>query len=270
MATRITGAAALAAALILAGAGGQAAPASDPQPAPRAIDLAKPFATRSPWTFTASQGPEIVDPVMDDPDAKVPGELRLCVSRDHGRSCAPALDGILTVQGNPDLFSEAHYLYDARIVAPTATASILLLQAASLQSMNGDQRIATVALAYDRAQDGFFIAYQKRVGHNNNQEVRYLATGPLRGAILSAEPTQDAPFGFWITVNRIGADKPYAEVLRYRSATRYGDGNRLAVIDSEMPNIQRRLGLWRPGTPMPLPASPCPTPHLVKGALWCQ
>ena len=31
------------------------------------------------------------------------------------------------------------------------------------------------------------------------------------------------------------------------------DGNPPAVIDSEMPNIEERLGLWRPGQRLPTP-----------------
>jgi hypothetical protein len=268
----IVGKSLIAAVLVLAGSGGQAAlatPAEVPMAA-RTIDLAQAFGTRSPWTFTTPQGPDITDPIMGEPDAKVPGELRLCISRDHGRTCSPVLDGALTVRGQPDTFSEAPYLNDARIVFPAAGTPILWLQVGSLQSINGDQRIGTVALAYDRTRDTFVAAYARRTAHNNNQEVRYIAQGPLRGAILSAEPTMDAPFGFWMTVNRIGPNTRYAEVLRYRSATRYGDGNTLAVIDSEMPNIQRRLGLWHPGSPMPRPPGPCPRPHLVAGALWCR
>lgn len=57
-------------------------------------------------------------------------------------------------------------------------------------------------------------------------------------------------------------------MLRYRSVTRYGDGNALAVIDSDMPALQRRLGLWRPGQPLPVPDR-CPAPRLVRGELWC-
>ncbi|TCP72325.1 hypothetical protein C8J43_10161 [Sphingomonas sp. PP-CE-1G-424] len=59
------------------------------------------------------------------------------------------------------------------------------------------------------------------------------------------------------------------EAMRYRSATRFGGGKTLAVIDSEMPNLQRRLGLWHPEPPMLLPAGPCANPHLASGALWC-
>lgn len=260
------------AAVTLAGTGGRAAPAAPPEgpAATRAIDLAKAFNTRSPWTFTALQGPDILDPIMGDPDATAPGEINLCLTKDRGRTCSPVLDDALTVRGQPDTFSEAHYLDDARIVYPAADTPMLLLRAGSLRSMNGDQRISTVALAYDRTKDAFVVAYNRRTGHNNNQEVRYIGAGPLRGAIVSAEPTDDAPFGFWMTVHRVGPDKRYAEVLRYRSATRYGDGNPLAVIDSEIPNLYRRLGLWQPGSPIPLPAGPCPKPHLVSGALWCR
>lgn len=58
-------------------------------------------------------------------------------------------------------------------------------------------------------------------------------------------------------------------VLRYRSATGYQDGNPLGVIDSDLPNIQRRLGLWRAGQPLPVPAQGCATPRLVTMELWC-
>jgi hypothetical protein len=124
-------------------------------------------------------------------------------------------------------------------------------------------------LAYRADGDRFERIYERVTGHNNNQEVRYIATGPLKGDIVSVEPTQDAPFGFWVVVNA-PANGSFKEVLRYRSATRYGDGNPLAVIDSEMPNMAQRLGLWKPGTPLPLPTRACPKPHLVRMALWCE
>jgi hypothetical protein len=86
--------------------------------------------------------------------------------------------------------------------------------------------------------------------------------------MISAEPTNDAPFGFWITVNKLVGDD-YKQALKYRSATRYGDGNTLAVIDSEMPNIEQRLGLWHPGSKLTLPHGQCRNPRLVRGELWC-
>jgi len=88
--------------------------------------------------------------------------------------------------------------------------------------------------------------------------------------MISAEPTENPPYAYWITVSRLNPDDNYRQVLHYRSATLYGDGNSLAVIDSEMPNILLRLGLWRPGQPLPVPKAGCRRPHLVKMELWCS
>ena len=173
-------------------------------------------------------------------------------------------------EANSD-FTDPHYLEAARIEPPGATArqALLLVRAASLHSINGDQAVGTQVLAYDRAADSFRIVYAKVVGRNNNQDVRYIERGPLAGLIVSAEPTGDAPFGYWITVSRRTQPLAFTQVLRYRSATRYGDGNDLAVIDSEATNIAHRLGLWRPGMRPLLPPGSCPSPRLRGMALWC-
>jgi len=245
-------------------AGGATAPTKD---VVSSIDLSGPFGTRSAWRFIATQGPEIEDPIVD---GRAPGAISLCITEDKGRSCRPDLQRALRLPEGDDLFSEPHFLNLARIVHPSARQALLLVQVASLQSADGDQRIATQALAYDRKRDSFLPVYVYRTGRNNNQEVRYIASGPLKGAIISAEPTSGAPYGYWISVNRLVPAGSYRLVLKYRSATRYADGNSLAAIDSEMPIIEQRLGLWRPGLPLPLPAGPCPRPHLRHGALWCE
>jgi hypothetical protein len=234
------------------------------------VDLAQPFGARSAWRLTAWQGPDVADLQLDAGE-KAPGAIRLCVSKDDGRTCQPDLRNVLmSATGPADLFAEPHFLDQVQIVQPGAGQALLLLQVASLHAGDGDQRIAKVALAYDREQDSFVPVYEKQTGRNNNQEVRYIDAGPLKGAIISADPTGDAPFGFWIDVNTRAGQAPYKPVLRYRSATHYGDGNPLAVIDSEMPNIQQRLGLWHPGMKLPLPDGACPNPHLVRQELWCQ
>jgi hypothetical protein len=125
-------------------------------------------------------------------------------------------------------------------------------------------------VSYRRADDRFVPVYQYETAHNNNEEVRFIETGPVRGAVISVEPTQNAPFGYWVKVSKFSGSDRYRQVLRYRSATRYGDNNPMPVIDSEMPNIQRRLGVWRPGMSLPLPAKGCPKPHLIKAELWCS
>ena len=55
-----------------------------------------------------------------------------------------------------------------------------------------------------------------------------------------------------------------------RSATHYSDNNPLAVIDSEMPNIEQRLGYWKSGVALPLPSGACPRPRLIRMELWCN
>jgi hypothetical protein len=177
---------------------------------------------------------------------------------------------VLRAGAGDDIFARPHYLNQAAIVHGAGGRPLLLVQTASVHSGDGDQIVLTQALAYQRTSDQFVRAYDRLTGRNNNQEVRYVETGPLKGDIISAEPTQNAPFGFWVSVNELTSASAFKEVLRYRSATTYGDGNPLAVIDSEMANIEQRLGLWRPGSPLPLPASPCPTPHLVHMELWCR
>lgn len=233
------------------------------------MDLSKPFATRSPWRFTATQGPD----TSDTPSAEgtEPGAIRLCISKDGGRSCSPRLDTLLIAPGRDtrDTFSQPHYMDNPTLVYPAKGVTLLRIAAGSLHSGNGDQLNGTALLRYDRKIDAFVTVYGHFVGHNNNQEIRYIEAGPLRGAVIVAEPTQDAPFGYWITVSRF-AGNGYGQALHYRSATRYGDNNPLAVVDAEMPNIFGRLGLWRSGQPLPVPTKGCARPHMVKGALWCR
>lgn len=231
------------------------------------IDLSESLGAKSSWRFMALQGPDTAELEMVDP---IPGKIRLCVTRDGGVSCFPGLDHVLRLPSGDDGYSDPHYLIEARIVRPRADRPLLLMHVASQHSLNGDQRLATVALAYDHVQESFNLVYEKQVNKNNNQEIRYIADGPLLGAIISAEPTDDAPFGFWIIVDRLGPAGGYKQVLRYRSATRYGDGNRLDVIDSEMPGILLRLGVWSSGMKLPLPAGECAKPHLIGQELWCQ
>ena len=235
------------------------------------IELSKPFGARSTWRLVATQGPIGPDPVV--PEETAPGKIRLCLERRGSARCAvklPTMPAWLT--SPPDeLWGEARYLRIARLVYPqgASRAPLLLLQTASAHGGDGGQEVFTQAYAYRAASDGFVRIYAHESGTNNNQQVRYVPAGPLAGDIISAEPTEHAPFGFWITVSRMTPDYRYEQVLRYHSATGYNDGNGLAVIDSEMPNILQRLGFWRPGSPLPLPKGRCARPRLKHMELWC-
>ena len=245
---------------------------SDPAPAPQSIspvDLTKLFHTRSPWILTGAQGPQEQDYGMADG----PGPLSLCLRKGPAGPCqsaqvsAPQID---EEPAGPDW--TPRYLLAAAPAYPLGPKAPPLLEivTASQHSGDGDQIVVTQFLKYDDARDAFERVYLHSAPHNHNEEVRFVAQGPLRGAVISADPTGNAPFGYWIAVSQLTPERTYRQTLRYRSATRYNDGNALAVIDSEMPNIEQRLGLWKPGSPLPLPAhKPCPSPHLKRGELWC-
>ncbi len=226
------------------------------------IALSKPFGTRPAWRLIATQEPP--SPDTFNPGETSPGSIHVCPTRTDISVCDPDEEATLNAT---DL--APHFLDTAQIVHADGRP-LLLLRMASLPSGDGDQAVFTQLLAYRAASDRFRAVYAHMTGHNNSQEVRFIAAGPMAGSVVSAEPTADAPFGFWISVDKPGPDGHYKAVLKFRSATRYGDGNPLPVIDSEMANIGARLGFWRPGTRLPLPAGPCPRPRLVSSELWCQ
>lgn len=249
-----------------------APPAATAAPAPTTIaslDLGKPFAARSNWRLIGTQGPPVDDPIYGA--GSIPGSITLCLTKGPPAQCATLQDMPAVQPGASSLYADAHYLVDPQIVYPRgpSAAPLLLLQTASMHSGDGDQVVYTQLLAYQRAADRFAPIYQHATGRNNNQEVRFVAAGPLTGDVIAVDPTQDAPYGFWVVVSQLTPAYAYKQVLRYRSATHYGDGNPLAVIDSEMPNLEAHLGLWKPGAPLPAPAK-CAHPHLVRQELWCS
>ncbi|MGD0697883.1 MAG: hypothetical protein ABSB82_23960 [Terriglobia bacterium] len=236
------------------------------------IDLSRPFSTGEPWRFIANQGP----PVAGDDTAsgaEEDGRIQLCLQSTPSAPCDPQLlTALSAASSGGDYFAQPHYLNVVKIVYPRGSTDrpLLFVQAASQHAGNGSQLVLTQALTYENSQNRFVRVYQYTIGTNNNDEVRYIETGRLRGAIISVDPTENAPYGYWVTVNVLTPQYTYKTALRYRSATHYGDGNPLAVIDSEMPNIQQRLGYWKSGMALPLPSGACPRPRLIHMELWCN
>ena len=239
------------------------------------LDLEKPFHARSPWHFEVTEGAAVQDYGGND----APGALTLCLYRAPGTPCVfdPVTLPLRTTSPDDPIAWEPHYLIDAKVVYPRGpkAAPLLLIVTGSLNSGDGDQIISTQLVSYDIDRDEFRRIYSKSTGHNNNQEIRFISDGPLQGSVITAEPTDHSPYGYWIVVNRLTPAGAYRQVLKYRSATLYNDGNPLAVIDSEMPNIERRFGLWKPGEPLPTPSrvgdnKPCIHPTLRHTELWCE
>ena len=257
-------------------AAGAHSPVEASAPASQAtqLDLAKLFHARSPWRLTVTEGP----PTKDFGDNDAPGALTLCLRKGPTEACvADPVSVPLRARSPGDATAwEPHYLLTAKAVYPRGpkAAPFLLIVTGSVYSGDGDQLVATRLVKYDPAHDVFQRVYARSTGRNNNQEIRFVIDGPLRGSVITAEPQPHRPFGYWMVVSKLTAADTYRPVLRYRSATLYNDGNPLAVIDSEMPNIQRRLGLWKPGAPLPAPrlvgdGKPCLNPTLKHSELWC-
>ena len=233
------------------------------------IDLSGPFSTREAWRFVATQGPP-VDGLFDE---KEPGEIQLCLRGAPSAPCDPQLQTTLGDASKAnEPYMQPHYLDTAKIVYPRGSADqpLLFVRTSSLQSVNGNQRIATQMLGYEKSQNRFVRVYEYTTGRNHNEEVRYISSGKLMGDIISVDPTDNAPYGYWVTVNVLTPQYTYKTVLRYRSATHYRDNNPLLVIDSEMPNIEQRLGYWKSGMALPLPSGACPRPRLIRMELWCN
>ncbi|MBW4049534.1 MAG: hypothetical protein HIU89_16935 [Proteobacteria bacterium] len=251
-----------------------ASPSFHPTPQGMRLELEKAFHTRSPWRLVVTEGV----PVKDYGERDAPGALTLCLQRGTGAPClsGPVTPPLRATTPDDPMAWEPHYLLTARVVYPRGTnaAPLLLLVTGSLNSGDGDQLVYTQLLGYDPSRDEFLRVYCKSTGHNNNQEIRFITDGPLRGSVISAEPQEHSPYGYWIVINTLSHAGAYRQVLRYLSATRYNDHNPLAVIDSEMPNIERRLGLWKLGEPIPTPSAgdskACIKPTLRHSELWCK
>jgi hypothetical protein len=229
------------------------------------IDLSKPFSTREAWRFIATQGPAVAGLY----DEKEPGQIQLCLRATPSVPCDPQLLNALDPNG---FFTQPHYLNAVKIVYPRGSANqpLLFVQTASMHGGNGGQVVLTQVLAYENSQNRFLRIYECTTGTNNNEEVRYISSGRLKGDIISVDPTENAPYAYWVTVNVLTPQYTYKTVLRYRSATHYGDNNPLAVIDSEMPDIEQRLDYWKPGMALPLPSGGCARPRLIRVELWCN
>jgi hypothetical protein len=233
------------------------------------LPLTEPFNAASRWDLVATKETDLQDEMIDR------NPVTICFVRSDVPDCSetglfPISDGIADNQGR--LF---HNFLEARVVYASAdrTAPLLLLKACSWAGVNGNCGIYTFLFAYDHSRDQFHLIFHDIVPRNLNGTTRFVEAGPLLGDVVSATPTSNAPYGYFVSVYRSDASGHYAQILRYRSKTRYNDGNRLSVVDSDMPEILFRLGLLKPGDPLPIPfvkPGNCTKPSLIKGEEWCH
>jgi hypothetical protein len=150
---------------------------------------------------------------------------------------------------------------------------LLLAKVCGPQIFDGNCGIATALYRYNREADRFIRVFLNLTDRNNNEATRFVGRGPLQGDVIVDYPTEHAPFTYWVEVYRAEKSSQYIRILRYRARTVYADGNPLAVINSEMPEILHHLGLWQPGDALPVPEhlpQVCSQLFMRKGEEWCK
>lgn len=218
------------------------------------IDLTQPFGTVSQWTFIAAQ-----EEAPPDADTEDQGPLHVCFVKGSTPDCS---ENPYHSDGSKDVTVEAPYRLRAGSVVyggRNQSDPLLFLQLCGVQGGNGNCGIVTELYRYEKGTDHFVRVFKNFTGRNNNEATRFVEQGPLQGNVIVDYPTGNAPFTYWIEVYRANESGTYVRILRYRGSTHYGDGNLLAVADSEMPSLLGHLGLWKSGDALPVP------PHMPKG-----
>jgi len=232
------------------------------------LDLTEPFGTVTQWTFVVVQ-----DGGQPPKELEDHGPILLCLVKATSPDCA--LHMYQQVRSEMPWFDTPYHFFAGSVVYANQGKSdpLLFVKVCGAEGPNGNCGIATALYRYDKAADRFIRVFLNLTGRNNNQATRFVESGPLRGDVIVDYPAENAPYTYWIEVYRAGDSGQYGRILRYRGHTGYSDGNPLAVADSEMPEILRRLGLWHPGDPLPVPArlpEGCREVFLRHGEEWCK
>lgn len=214
-------------------------------------DLTDSFHTKAKWQFLIRQ-----DPPQETGLGTVPGNLHFCFVKGSAQSC---FNSALNVLGSTQIENPT----------PTSREPILVVEVIDHVSLTGSGR-STLIWAYNLKTDQFDEIFDHAVGHNTNGEIRVITNGPLAGDVVLDRAGQHAPYRYAITVYRL-VNAQYREILNYAGNSKYSDGNPMPVIDAEMPEIERRLNLWKPGDPLPTPArTHCSKLELRHGIEWCE
>jgi hypothetical protein len=241
------------------------------------LDLTQPFQTRSRWILVAARQPD-EESSAEDGAGNRRGVISLCFVVNDKPDCseeaflAKYREEKISFDSGPGPFYEL-FASDIVFSGPERTTPLLRVKSCTMPGATGGCGVSTYLFDYDRAADRFRVVFFNVTGRNNNQETRFIENGPLLGSVLVAYPTSNAPFTYFVEVYKRISDTEYSRVLRYRGNTHYGDGNPLAVIDSEMPETLQRLGLWKTGDPLPVPPRMprgCTRLVMRKGVEWCE
>jgi hypothetical protein len=238
------------------------------------IDLTAPFESTSQWTLVAATEVDKSNPNSESSDGTSP--ISICFVKNGVPDCSE--DTVREKYRAQGMGREQRTFYElskSKIVHQDSSGKnpLLLLKTCTAFSFDGDCGKATFLYEYDRTKDNFRLVFFNLTPRNNNQDTRFMENGPLVGSIVVVYPTNNAPYTYYVEVYRPSNVGDYKQVLRYRGKTGYNDGNPLPVIDSEMPEILRRLGMWKPGDAPPSPQKlpdGCTQIVMRKGVEWCD
>ena len=241
------------------------------------LDLTRTFQTKSRWSLVVTKQPDEESSVEDGGGNRI-GAVSLWFVENDEPDCSEEMflakyreEKVSFVSGEPTF----HELLASEVVfsGPGRTLPLLKIKSCMNRGANGNCGVSTFLFAYDRKAERFRVVFFNMTGRNNNEETRLVEDGPLLGSVIVAYPTSDAPFTYFVEVYKRTSDSEYSRALKYRGNTRYGDGNPLAVIDSEMPETLQRLGLWRTGDALPVPPimpRGCTRLVMRKSVEWCE
>ena len=241
------------------------------------LDLTGPFGTASQWTLVIGKQPDNESTALGGAFNKE-GAISICFVKNVDPDCSEERllekyrEQKITFAPEEGPF---YTMFASQVVhsMPGSRSPLLELKTCSIHGGNGSCGISTFLMAYDRRTDAFRTVFFNFTGSNNNEATRFVEHGPLLGYVIVANPTSDAPFRYFVEVYKRTSAGEYTRALKYRSRTGYGDGNPLPVIDSEMPELRRRLGLWKTGNALPVPPvmpEGCSKLALSNGIEWCE
>jgi hypothetical protein len=244
----------------------------------RNIDLTGPFHTTSQWRLIVAKQPDKESSYTGGSPDDPLGAVITCFVKDGVPDCGEQLLLDKVRQGFKLAANDLPYFHlflkaDLVFAGKSQTRPLLWLSHCPSRGMTGNCTVTNFLIDYEKSADRFRVVFFNETGRNNNEETRFIGSGPLQGSVILAEPTIKAPSRYWVEVFARGAGANYVRILRYRTLTGYNDGNPLAVIDSEMIEILRRMGKWKPGHPFPKQADPpdnCAKLELRRGVLWCK
>jgi hypothetical protein len=241
------------------------------------LDLTQSFQTRPQWALVVAKQPDLESTVVDGSGERI-GAVHFCFVENGHPDCSEEMflakyrEQKVSVASGEAPFYEL-FASDVVFSGPGRTLPLLRIKSCTNRAVNGNCGVSTFLFDYDRKAEKFRVTFFNMMGRNNNQEARFVENGPLLGAVIVVYPTDDSPFTYFVELHKRSSDGTYSRVLRYRGHTGYGDGNPLAVIDSEMPETLRQLGLWNVGDALPVPPRMppgCTRLVMRKGVEWCD